>query len=343
MFWCHMLAAVFLVALAGCATSPRGGHRADSGTTLEDLCGKYAMDCVWDGVVQTVTMRYHGQKVQALVGSNIVMIGETRLALSAPIERRRGAVVVPADFETLVFMTERVPASEKPAVGRTLTRVIIDAGHGGKDAGATGFYGIREKDIDLDLARRVAANFREAGVEAVLTRDKDEFISLDRRSELATRPDADFYLSIHANANRNHRARGLEVYYSGILNKEDRVDLRRCDNEKKICLLFNMRRDSEALNRMVLGMLYTNKMKMSPVMADAVSRGMALDLGQPSRGSKTARYFVLRNTLIPAILVEVGFISNPREAKLLKDAAYRQKIADAITRSLMRYAYAAGI
>jgi N-acetylmuramoyl-L-alanine amidase len=78
-------------------------------------------------------------------------------------------------------------------------------------------------------------------------------------------------------------------------------------------------------------------------LAEAISRGLADGLGQVSRGSKTARYYVLRNTLVPAVLVEVGFITNPQEATQLKEGAYRQKIADGITKSLMRYVYAQGI
>ncbi|MEI8013173.1 MAG: N-acetylmuramoyl-L-alanine amidase, partial [Candidatus Omnitrophota bacterium] len=268
-----------MVFFAGCAPGPRLGSSAKR-VSLEDLCGKYAIDCAWDGVVQTVTMHYRGQKIRALLGSNIVIVGGVTVTLSAPLERSQGMVFVPEDFERLVLLSEKVFVPGVPAAGHLAVRIVIDAGHGGKDAGATGLYDIREKDIDLDLARRVAANFRNAGVDVILTRDKDEFISLDGRTEVTTRPDVDFFLSIHANANRDHHARGLEVYYSGLLGKDDSHDPRRYSNEKKICALFNMRRDSDILNRTVLGMLYANKMEMSSVMADAVARGMAANLGQ---------------------------------------------------------------
>ena len=338
----HFLLVVLAAFVAGCAAGPRLAPLPPE-RTLEGLCGKYSLNCSWDGVSQTVTMYYRGQKIQALVGSNIVIAGASKLVLSAPLGRRQGAVVVPEDFERTVLSPERIAAAGTSGAGRLFARVVVDAGHGGKDSGALGFCSIKEKDIDLDLAKRVARNFRDAGVDVILTRDQDEFISLDGRTDLSSRPDVDFFLSIHANANKNHRARGVEVYYSATLGKEDRSEDQRRHNEKKICGLFNMRKDSEVLNRIVTGMLYAHKMRMSAAMADAVSRGMVTDLGQSSRGSKTARYFVLRNTLVPAILVEVGFISNPREATLLKDSHYRQKIADAITQSLMRYAYATGL
>jgi N-acetylmuramoyl-L-alanine amidase len=339
---CHALLVAVTVFLAGCAAGPRVAPLPPE-RTLEGLCGKYSMNCAWDGVSQTVTMYYHGQKIQALVGSRIVIVGAEKLSLSAPLGRRQGAVVVPEDFEKMVFAPERIAGAGTSASGRLFARVVVDAGHGGKDSGAVGFCNIKEKDIDLDLARRVARNFKDAGVDVILTRDQDEFIPLDGRTDLASRPDVDFFLSIHANANKNHRARGVEVYYSGALGKEDKSEDQRRHNEKKVCSLFNMRKDSETLNRVVAGMLYAYKMRVSAAMAEAVSRGMGTDLGQSSRGSKTARYFVLRNTLVPAILVEVGFISNPREAVLLKEGRYRQKIADAITQSLLRYAYATGM
>jgi N-acetylmuramoyl-L-alanine amidase len=285
-------------------------------------------------------MDYRGQKIQALVGSRLVLVGKDKLHLSASLRRRQGAVVVPPDFEKLVFGGQPLPVVSGSFFGRRLGKVVVDAGHGGKDPGAIGFGGLKEKNVNLDVASRIARNLKEAGVEVIQTRSEDNFISLAERTERASRPGVDLFISIHSNATKSRHAAGIEVYSIGELRMEDKCEAQRLQNEKKLCSLLNMRKDSRELRGIVTDMLYAYKVEDGPRLAQAVSRGLAQGLGQVSRGSKTARYFVLRNTLVPAILVEVGFITNPKEATQLKEGAYRQKIADVVTKSLMRYVYA---
>jgi len=339
---------IFLLGLllftAGCATVPRTAVLGPGETTLEGLCSKYTLDCSWDGVAQTVSLDYRGQKIQALVGSRLVLVGKDKLTLSAPLKRHRGSVVVPADFEKLVFgPSQQIPMGGGSFLGRRLGKVVVDAGHGGKDPGAIGYRGLKEKTVNLDIASRIARNLREAGVEVIQTRTDDDFISLAERTAQASRPGVDLFISVHSNATKSRHAAGIEVYYIGALNFEDKCEAQRLQNEKKLCSLLNMRKDSPDVRGIVTDMLYAYKVEDGPRLAEAVSRGLAQGLGQVSRGSKPARYYVLRNTLVPAVLVEVGFISNPKEATQLKEGAYRQKIADAVTKSLMRYVYAQGI
>lgn len=334
----------FLVFAAGCATVPPAVVVIPPEMTLEGLCSKYTLDCAWDGVAQTVTMDYRGQKVQALVGSRLVLVGKDKLTLSEPLKRRRGAVVVPPDFEKLVFGVKQaaIPAGGSQ-LGRRLGTVVVDAGHGGKDPGAVGFGGLKEKNVNLDIASRIARNLREAGVDVIQTRTDDDFISLAERTVRASRPGVDLFVSIHSNSTKSRSASGIEVYYVGALSFDDKCEPQRLQNEKKLCALLNMRKEAPEVRGIVTDMLYAHKVEDGARLADAVSRGLARGLGQVSRGSKPGRFYVLRNTLVPSVLVEVGFISNPKEASQLKEGAYRQKIADAITKSLMRYVYAQGI
>ncbi len=329
-----------LLLVSGCATVPRGPG-AGQETTLESLCGKYAMACAWDGVTQTITMEHNGRRIQALVGSNIVMVGSTKLAVSAPLKRRQGVVIVPPDFERLVFPTEAVPFAGGRAF-HGLGKIVVDAGHGGKDPGAIGFGGLKEKDINLDIAVRIARNLRDAGIDVVMTRDKDEFITLPDRTIAASQPGVDLFVSVHSNATKSRRVQGFDVYASGPLNTEDKVEPQRVQNGKKLCGQLKMRQDLAELKEIVIGMAYTQKLKTTPYLAEAVARGLAQELRQGEHASKMARYFVLRNTLVPAILIEVGFITNPHEAAQLKDGAYRQKIADAVTKGLTRCMHAQG-
>ncbi|MBF0594943.1 MAG: N-acetylmuramoyl-L-alanine amidase [Candidatus Omnitrophica bacterium] len=334
------------VLLTGCATLPKTAGKTPSGdVSAQDLCRKYNIECRWDSVSQTITLFYLNKKVQGLVGSDMVVVGNNRIALSAPLYRKRGLVMLPPDFERAVFGPAPVPQEDyiKGAQTGRLKKVVVDAGHGGKDSGALGVSGLKEKDINLDIARRVKKDFEAAGVEAVMTRDTDDFITLADRTAIASRPDTDLFVSIHANANKARRAGGIEVYYAGTLSRDDRGDDQRQANERKLCSLFNMRSDIPDLKGIVTDMLYSYKSGMSPGLSDAVARGLLHETPRQSRGSKPERFFVLRNTLIPAVLVEVGFVTNPKEASLLKDEAYRQRLADSITKSILRCVYDSGI
>ena len=335
---------VTILWLGGCATIPRAVPTPAGEMPLPSVCQKYSMECNWDGISQTVTMSYKGTKMKALVGSNIVVVGNARLSLSSPLRRKQGVVMVPPDFERVVIGPAVSPlAGAPPELPKRIGKVVIDAGHGGNDPGAKGYSGTQEKDIDFDIAKRIRDGLEKSGVNVVMTRDRDEFIALPKRTEIASAPDIELFVSIHTNAVLGHRAHGIEVYYIGALSPDDRADRQRLINEKMICSQLQMKRDSSDVRKIVLSMLYNYKLSAAPGIADRMARSLAHEMGEQSRGSKLQRYFVLRNTLVPAILVEAGFISNPREGRRLNDAGYRQRIADAIKQSIMEYLYASGI
>ena len=330
--------------IGGCATVPRTTVPPTGEVPLPELCQKYAMECTWDGISQTVTMSYKGTKMQALIGSGMVVVGNARLSLSGPIRRRKGIVMVPPDFErTVIGPTVSPLAGAPPELPKRIGRVIIDAGHGGKDPGAIGYKGAQEKDVDLDIAQRIRDGLVKAGVNVVMTRDKDEFITLPRRTEIASQEGTELFVSIHANSNHSHGAHGIEVYYVGALGAADRDDDQRQINEKKLCGSLQMKPGADDVRKIVLNLLYNHKLSSAPGIADRIARRLAREMGESYRGSKPNRYFVLRNTLVPAILIEVGFMSNPREGRRLGEASYRQEIADAVARSVLEYLYAAGI
>jgi N-acetylmuramoyl-L-alanine amidase len=332
--------------IAGCATVPPPVPPAPSAErTLKDICRQYNMDCRWDGMSQTVSMTYQGRKIQAMAGSNILVINGDRVAMSAPIVTRRGSHIVPPDFERLVVGLSARPQEDyiKGAYTGLLRTIIVDAGHGGRDPGAVGYGGVQEKDINLDIAKEVKKAFEAVGLKVIATRDDDEFISLQDRTLLASKSGADLFVSIHSNAHKNRRSRGTEVYYAGALSDEDKSEAQRLENEKRLVAALKMDKNNNDLKGIVVDMLYAHKLSLSPGMADAVSRTLSREAGVSTRGSKPERYYVLRNTLIPAVLVEVGFITNPNEARLLKSPEYRQKLAETITKSILRYAYDSGL
>jgi N-acetylmuramoyl-L-alanine amidase len=331
--------------VAGCATMPVPPPQPPGERTLKAVCTQYNMDCRWDGMSQTISMTYQGRKIQAMAGSNVVVVNGDRVALSGPIVRRRGSLIVPADFERLVVGPSAKPQEDymKGAYTGLLRKIIVDAGHGGRDPGAIGCSRTEEKDVVLDIARKVRKDFEAAGIQVVMTRDDDQFISLQDRTLLASKAGADLFVSIHANSHKSRRSRGIEVYYSTVLNDEDKSESQRLDNEKSLVSTLKMRKDIDDLKGIVVDMLYAYRLSLSPGLADAVARSLSRETSGAARGSKPERYYVLRNTLIPAVLVEVGFISNPNESGLLRSPEYRQRLADSITKSVLRYAYDSGL
>ena len=183
------------------------------------------------------------------------------------------------------------PAPKPATSGQVL--VMIDPGHGGKDPGAIGIGGLREKDVILPISQKVAEILRKNGVNAVLTRNTDYFVSLQGRVVLSERRDADLFVSIHANSMGLSRPdiNGLEVYYY--------------DSGKGL--------------------------------ADAVRKGITGKVKIRDRGIRRARFYVLRKTSMPAILVETGYVTGREDASKLKQTSFRNQMAEGIADGILRY------
>lgn len=183
------------------------------------------------------------------------------------------------------------PAPRPAPTGRIV--VMIDPGHGGKDPGAIGIRGLREKDVILPISKKVAEILRKNGVNAVLTRNTDYFVSLKGRVVMSERRDADLFVSIHANSMGLSRPdiNGLEVYY------------------------------------------YNSGKRL----ADAVRKGITRKVKIRDRGIRRARFYVLRKTSMPAILVETGYVTGREDAAKLKQTSFRNQMAEGIADGILRY------
>jgi N-acetylmuramoyl-L-alanine amidase len=263
--------------------------------------------------------------------------GSTETA--APIEPQLRAPPIPQMPE--VKDNDGAKLSLSSQLGLKIQTIAIDAGHGGHDPGAIGRSGLKEKTVTLDIAIRLAALVKERlGCKVVMTRDTDVYIPLDKRPFIAKSHDADLFVSIHVNANRKSRSRGIETYIQS-LRASDREAMATAAREnamsmKKLSeLKTEVEKILEALDR-------DNKLEDSLQLAHAV-QGSLVDTMKPAQphvvnlGVKRAFFYVLMNTKMPSILAEVGFISNPEEEKLLRKDAYRQKIAEALYQGVKRF------
>lgn len=215
-------------------------------------------------------------------------------------------------------------------------KVAIDPGHGGEDVGAEGARSIQEKSLVLDLARQVKDSLQEAGVEVLLTREEDIFVPLYERTQMANQAGADLFVSLHMNAARARTARGSEVYFltlgQGDVDAQKVAALENCECEGAGNISGNPLLDS-----VLQDLSQKAYLQESERLAVAVQNQLNRLGGIRERGVKQAPFAVLRGAAMPAVLVEVGFISNPKEAGKLQDPAFLKKAADSIAMGVRRY------
>ena len=206
---------------------------------------------------------------------------------------------------------------------------MVDPGHGGDDGGARGPRGLKEKTAALELSRAVAVRLQAAGFDALATREGDTFIPLWDRARAANAQGADLFISLHLNAARAKSARGSEVYF---------LSLGKGDSPEVVALENAQAGAPPAEEGVVASILEDLAQKAflqdSERLAVAIQAQLNRLAGIKQRGVKQAPFIVLRGAAMPAVLVEVAFISNPKEEARLKDPAFRAKVADAIVQGV---------
>ncbi|HUI76842.1 MAG TPA: N-acetylmuramoyl-L-alanine amidase [Bryobacteraceae bacterium] len=222
-------------------------------------------------------------------------------------------------------------------LGLKINRVVIDPGHGGQDQGTSGPRGLMEKDLVLDVAKRLGKLIEDRmGAEVIYTRTDDTFIPLEGRTALANEKKADLFLSIHANSSPATHVAGIETYYLNFTDSKDALDLAARENAVSEKSVFELRdliqkitlhdkaEESREFASRIQASLYTLSARNFP--------------GEKNRGVRKAPFVVLIGANMPSVLAEIGFLSNSREESLLKKSDYRDKLADALYRGVSRYA-----
>ncbi len=220
-------------------------------------------------------------------------------------------------------------------------KIVIDPGHGGHDSGAIGPTGLCEKDVVLDVALRVRSiiNKEYPNYEVILTRDSDVFIPLPERAKIANKNGADFFLSIHANASPNRKARGVETYLLNWTNDEEALKVAARENAIS---LKRMKQVQSDLGVILASLDRDRKRDGSLNLAGNIQRSLISSIKSrypkvADLGVKQALFYVLVDAQMPSALAEVSFISNPEEERLLSDGAYKQKIAESIVAGINAY------
>ncbi len=285
---------------------------------------------VGDGILKTVRA---GQFSQDTV----------RVVLDLEEIKDFNAFILYDPAKLIIDVYGKKPVKTKDTV-TSITTIVLDPGHGGHDSGAVGAKGLYEKDVVLDIAlklRRLLS--KKKNLKIFLTREKDVFIRLEDRTAFANSKNADLFVSIHANANTDRKARGVETYLLNWTDEEEANKVAARENQ------ISLKKMKEHMNRyksdvgVILADLERDlKRDKSVKLANYIQNSIMGVLSDKysnieDRGVKGALFFVLFGANMPSILAEVSFISNPIEERLLKKEAYRDNVAKAIAKGIDTY------
>jgi len=223
------------------------------------------------------------------------------------------------------------------ALGLKIGKIVIDAGHGGHDTGTIGPNGLLEKDVVLDVAKRLGRLLEtRLGAEVIYTRQDDTFIPLETRTAIANRERADLFISIHANSSRDSDARGVETYYLNFTSSPEALEVAARENavsEKSIHEL------QDLVKKIALKDKIDESREFAGDVQESLYGGLALNnAGVRNRGTKKAPFIVLIGANMPSILAEISFVSNPTDERKLETSEHRQRIAESLYRGVSKYA-----
>jgi N-acetylmuramoyl-L-alanine amidase len=222
------------------------------------------------------------------------------------------------------------------ALGLKIGRIVVDAGHGGHDSGTLGPEGIEEKEVVLDVALRLGKILKQRlGADVIYTRDDDTFIPLETRTAIANKAQADLFISIHANSSQDPSARGVETYYLNFTASPDALEVAARENAVSDQSIHQL---SDLVKKITL----KDKIDESREFASDVQQNLFNGLedgnrGMKDRGVKKAPFVVLIGANMPSILAEISFLTNPDDARELRDPNYRQRIAESLYRGVSKY------
>ncbi|MGC2171047.1 MAG: N-acetylmuramoyl-L-alanine amidase [Candidatus Sulfotelmatobacter sp.] len=222
-------------------------------------------------------------------------------------------------------------------LGLKIGKIVIDPGHGGHDTGTIGPDGLEEKDVVLDVGRRLGKLLEtRLGAEVVYTRKDDTFVPLETRTAIANQARADLFISIHANSSDDPEARGVETYYLNFTSSPEALEVAARENAVSEQSIYE-------LQDLVKKIALKDKIEESREFAGDVEESLHSGLAAKSpairdRGVKKAPFIVLIGANMPSILAEISFVSNPTDEHHLASGQYRQRIAEALYRGIAKYA-----
>ena len=217
--------------------------------------------------------------------------------------------------------------------------IIIDPGHGGKDSGAIGLYKNLEKDITLKVGLLIKNEFKKyPNYKIVLTREKDNFIKLRNRTRIAKQNNADIFISLHADFNRNSRARGISLYtLSERASDKEAAALARRENRSDLIDGVDLSSETSEVTSILLDLTKRDTLNQSSLLVNFLIDSFKKDMNLLQRTHRYAGFAVLKSLDIPSVLIEMGYLSNKHDSKLLVTESYQKKLSKKIVKAIIEY------
>ncbi len=337
---------------------------------VEPLLNQIGANTNWNTTSGRLTVSFDGNVAAVTLFADMALVNGRVVPLGAPPRFIGGRLCLPRSFfeqalpkltgraVQLVDLTPSVaaeiviapyveppPEVEVPPSRRhkmmSLRKIVLDAGHGAHDPGACSPQGLREKDVNLALVLRLARKLRrQTNIEVVLTRHDDIFLPLPERTRIANRSGADLFMCIHANGAYSHTATGFEVYFLSAQASDARAAaLARLENSAEAmgAEIDGFPAGGDDLTAIFHDLIRTENLAASERLAVAIQSRLDLAMNIDNRGVKQAPFYVLVGAQMPAVLVEVGFMSNPDEAAMLFQPDVQERIVNALYEAILYY------
>jgi len=316
---------LILIFSTACASTP---HRSNSRRVLESdyidiasFCKKHNFEYSFDTIDDLVRIYSPDREIKLLLNSSVGALSGSIFYLRKPPIYLKGKILLPQQLEQIITSGEFV--SFRPLF--TIKTIVVDPGHGGKDPGAISARGFYEKTVNLRVSKYLKEELEGLGFKVILTRDKDVFVSLAQRANIAKKHNADLFISIHANSNHSRKVSGVEIYYltpSRLRAQERSLRLARSEN-------FQGKSISLDVKAILWDLLIRKNYGFSVELSDIFYLTFK-NLGFNIKPPRKAAFYVLRFAYVPSILVEMGYLSNHYEEIALRKKHYQKQIAHAI-------------
>lgn len=303
---------------------------AENNISLIDKASASGIVFYWDSLSQTGILEKAGHQLTFRIEDPLMMLDSSALVIVDPPTMENGVVKVSSDF---LSTAEQYFKESEDGNGFKIGAILIDPGHGGKDPGAAGNFKVngknikvQEKDVVLTIGKSLSEKLKAAypSKQILMTRSTDVFLKLAERTDIANSVklapnEAIIYVSIHANASLDKKSSGYEVWYLSPGYRRTVLDKSQTEEDKSLFPILNSMMEEE----------YTAE---SILIAKFIMDGLAPQIGKDSkaRGIKAEEWFVVKNSKMPSVLIEVGFVTNQKEALNLNDSAYLNRISTGI-------------
>jgi len=308
------------------------------GTIPPSLCNPIP---IGDGLLQQARVGQYDKNTVRLVldiesmGDHRVFTMENPSRLIVDVMGKGGQVSGSDKMAGTGQGTGTTPLPLAQQLGLGVKTIILDPGHGGRDPGAIGPNGLKEKNVTLAVAKLIKPKLEANGYKVLLTRDRDVYVELDERTAFANRKYADLFISIHTNASRSRKARGVETYFLGVARDRESSETALLENAISEQTLAD-------LEKILMDLTRTSNLKQSSLLAESIQENLFNGLSGKHKsvkdhGVKQASFYVLIGAQMPAVLVETSFISHPTEEKLLRSPQYQALISESIYHGILHY------